>query len=885
MSDFPKQYDPKTSEAQAQLLWEEHHTSSPKASTTGKTFYIPIPPPNVTGKLHIGHSLMLTLEDIMIRYHRMHGDDTVWIPGTDHAGISTQARVEDRLNKRGTPRRQIGREAFLEACKEWVTEYGGHIQGQIAKMWASVDWSKERYTFDEKSNKLVEDIFIDLYNKWLIYRGEYMVNYSPALESVISDIEVEHEEVVEKMYYINYFVSGSDKELLVATTRPETLLGDQAVAVHPKDKRYKKLIGKSVILPIVNKEIPIIADEMVDMEFGTWVVKITPAHDPADFETAKRHGLRTDYRVIEPSGIMSREAGTFAWQRAIGEARDNIVELLKSKWNLVKVEPYRHKVGFCERSKCRIESVVSTQWFVRASKMAEKVITWYKNKEFEIMPERFNKTFEDWIFNLRDWCISRQLWWWHQIPAYYLKDTHELIGVTKDPAPLYEKYGKENVIRDDDVLDTWFSSALWPFSILDWNFENPGELFEKYYPANVIETGHDILFFWVIRMFLMGYEYTGQTPFKTVYLHGLVLNEDGKKMSKSAGTVIDPLSVIENYSADSLRLALVLWNTPGNNLNFSMRNVEEYSLFLNKFWNIIRFTWMNIGTITESREAILGKIEKNTKDLLPYESWILSRLTYIREHVSHSMEDLTFTTSGSELISFIRDEFADLAIEAYKIEKDRSTLWKEVMSLLALDILAMMHPYIPHITETLYNYLTWGKVLAWASWPETGDLRNEEKEEELSKVFDIVRVIRNIRAESGIKPGEFRDVSVLGSKKEHHILEDNKELIIGLAKVAVLNLEEKPEKSRHFAYGVTSGFDVYVDAAIDESKLEEEKNRLREQIEDKKSYLRAIEQKLSNGSFAKNAPEKVVRAELEKKNLAREQLEKLEEKLKTLSGE
>ena len=435
-----------------------------------------------------------------------------------------------------------------------------------------------------------------------------MVNYSPTLESVISDIEVDYQEIEEKMYYINYFVSGSDKELLVATTRPETLLADQAVAVHPKDKRYKKLIGKSVILPIVNREIPIIADEMVDMEFGTGVVKITPAHDPADFETAKRHGLRVDYRVIDKNGIMTKEAGIFAGLPANGEARSNVVELLKSKGNLVKVEPYTHKVGFCSRGKCRIESVVSTQWFVRASKMAEKVIAGYKNKEFEIIPERFNKTFEDWIFNLRDWCISRQLWWGHQIPAYFHKETGELLGVTLEPETIFAQYGEENVRRDDDVLDTWFSSALWPFSVLDWDFEDPAELFQKFYPADVLETGHDIIFFWVIRMFLMGYEYTGQTPFKKIYLHGLILDESGRKMSKSWGNVIDPLVVIDQYSTDALRLSVVLGNTPGNNLNFSMKTVEEYSLFLNKFWNIVRFSWMNVGDITEERAELETRI-------------------------------------------------------------------------------------------------------------------------------------------------------------------------------------------------------------------------------------------------------------------------------------
>jgi valyl-tRNA synthetase len=610
MSEFPKQYDPKTCEWYIEWIWKEHNIGKPLPSRTGENFYIPIPPPNVTGNLHLGHALTLTLEDIMTRYHRLKWDSTLWVPGTDHAGIATQAQVEKRLEKQWLSRKKLWREKFIEACKEWVSEYGGNIQKQMWLMGASVSWENERYTFDAQSNRLVEDVFVELYNRWLIYRGEYMVNYSPVLESVISDIEVEYQELDEKMYYVNYFVSGSDKEIMIATTRPETMLADQAIAVHPKDKRYKKLIGRSVVLPIVNKEIPIIADDMVDMEFGTWALKITPAHDPSDFEFAKRHWLRTNYTVIDKNGYMTKEAGTFAWQKGTEEARSNVVELLRSKGNLVRIEPYKHKVGFCSRGKCRVESVVSTQWFVKAGEMAKKVTAWYEKKEFDIIPSRYEKVFEDWIYNLRDWCISRQLWWWHQIPAYYLKDTWALIGVTKDPSELEAKYGKENIVRDPDVLDTWFSSGLWPFSILDWNFENPWELFKKFYPANVLETWHDILFFWVIRMLLMWYELTGETPFKTIYLHGLILDENGKKMSKSWGNVIDPLEIIEEYSADALRLATVIGNTPGNNLNFSKTTVAEYWLFLNKLWNIVRFTWMNVGDITEERAALEKKYSR-----------------------------------------------------------------------------------------------------------------------------------------------------------------------------------------------------------------------------------------------------------------------------------
>jgi len=716
-----------------------------------------------------------------------------------------------------------------------------------------------------------------------------MVNYSPTLESVISDIEVEYEEVTEKMYYINYFVAGSDKELLIATTRPETLLADQAVAVNPKDKRYKKLIGKTVILPIVNKEIPIIADEMVDMQFGTGVVKITPAHDPADFEVAGRHALRKDYRVIEKTGYMNAEAGIFAGMEATTEARDNIVELLRSKGNLIKIEPYTHKVGFCSRGKCRIESVVSTQWFVRAETMAQKVIAGYERGDFVILPERFNKQFEDWIYHLRDWCISRQLWWGHQIPAYYHVETAELIGVGSSAEAVLTEYhasdiGKEHPLtpadlrRDEDVLDTWFSSGIWPFSVLEWDFDTPSELFEQFYPANVLETGYDILFFWVIRMLLMGYEYTDQTPFKTIYLHGLIFDEKGKKMSKSWGNVVDPLDVIEAYSTDALRLAVVLGNTPGNNINFSLRTVEEYSLFLNKFWNIIRFTWMNVGNIEKDRDTLTREIAENSDDLLPYERWILSRLADTIEKTTNSMENYSFSMSGLDLIAFIRDEFADFAIEAYKIEKDRSPLGKSVLSLVALEILALMHPYIPHITESLYGYVTGGKILATDHWSRDGSQRDLDAEKNTELLFSLVRSIRNIRGETGIKPSEQKEAWIVGPESTLNMLQESKNLLAGLAKVSPIHWGEKHDGQRGHAYTVLGDIEVYIDAAVDEAAQALEKERLAREIEDKKSYLRGIQSKLSNPSFVKNAPEQIVRSEMEKRSQAEKQLEKLEEK-------
>jgi valyl-tRNA synthetase len=880
--EFSKQYSPKEFEHALYTRTEELWLFQPTTeSKTGRTFYIPIPPPNVTGNLHIGHALTLTLEDIMVRYHRMRGDSTVWIPGTDHAGIATQARVEKLLAEQGKSRESLGREAFLAEVWKWKDEYAANINNQARKLGASLDWTKERFTFDEKSNKLVEHTFVDLYKKGLIYRGEYMVNYSPWIQSVISDIEVDYKEEDAKMYYITYFVSGSDNEFTIATTRPETLLADMAVAVHPKDKRYKKMIGRKAILPIVNKEIPIIWDDTIDREFGSGAMKITPAHDPTDFELGKKHGLRLDYSVIDKNGKMNSEAGIFEGQDAATTARENIVELLKAKWNLLKVEPYTHKVGYCSRSGSKIETIISTQWFIRANDMIKKVITWYQKKEFQFIPARFNNDFEDWAFNLRDWCISRQLWWGHQIPAYFDAKTGELLEVTLDPTALFEKYGKENIRRDDDVLDTWFSSWLWPYSILDWHPENPGELFKKFYPANVLETGYDILFFWVIRMLMFGYEYTGQTPFKTVYLHGLVLDETGRKMSKSWGNVINPLDIIETNSTDSLRLSLAIGNTPGNNLNFSIKLVDNNQVFLNKFWNIARFIATNIWEITESYEDIHARIVASTDALMPHEKWIMSRFSYITDSVTQWMERYEFSAKWQELVSFIRDEFADFAVEEYKLTKEISSHGKDVMTYGIMTLLKLLHPYAPLITEEIYNRLTGGKYLMTSSWPEVLFKRDEQIEKDMNHLYEVIREVRNIRAVKWVKPGVLVDTKIIAGKKSRVIVESNEQVFKWLAKIGNLEFCTAAKAPQGYSFGVVGDTELYLDTSA-HVDTEGEMLRLKKEIDEKREYVRILDMKLTNTEFVRNAPEKIVRLEQEKRFTAIEQISKLEEKYKML---
>lgn len=878
-SDFPKKYNPKDFEESIYSNWEKKWDFKPKDSKTWDKFFIPMPPPNVTWKLHLWHAIFVSLQDIMTRYHRMAWASTLRLPWTDHAWIATQTVVEKKLALEWKTKFDLWRENFLKETWKWKKEHGDVITSQIKKMWASCDWSKERFTLDEWLNKRVNSAFVKLYNKWLVYKWEYMVNYSPALQTVLSDQEVIMKEEPWHLFHITYFVSWSDNEIVVATTRPETMLWDVAVAVHPKDKRYKKLLksGKKLILPIVNKEIPIIADEMVDMEFWTWAVKITPAHDPHDFEVWKRHNLPLDVVVLWKDSRMTKVAWIFEWQDFM-TARGNIVELLKSKWNLLKIEPHTSKVWYCERSWCKVETIISKQWFVSIKPIAKKVIKWYRQKDFEIIPKRFNKVFEDWIFNLRDWCISRQLWWGHQIPVYYHNETGEML-VTED-----DMSKNPNYTQDPDVLDTWFSSALWPFSTLDFDmawWEQP-DLFKNFYPAEMLETWHDIIFFWVIRMLLFWYEFTDQTPFKTIYLHGLIKDKHWRKMSKSLWNWIDPLEMIEKYWTDALRLSLTIWNTPWNDLKLDEKNIENNQMFMNKLWNASRFVDLSIEKKDFKFEKIESNLIKNYDSLMFHEKWILSRVKYLSDLVTKSMQDYSFSDAGQELYHFTKNEFCDYYIEEFKLTKDKSKHWSEVILFVINTLLKLWHPYIPFITEELYNKLWFEWELINSSWPELSIERNIEIEKDKKLIINLIKEVRKLRAENNILPGKTIKLSIYAKNKNAEIISEVLELLWAILKSDETKLVDKKITDPNLVYSVIKAWvEVYIDTsnAID---IDKEILRIKEQILDTKKYLWIINNKLLNENFIKKAPKNLILDEMKKQEQAKDKLTKLEDKLSNL---
>lgn len=894
-TEFAKKYNPSEFEDKLYASWEEKGLFKAKPGKTGDTYSISMPPPNVTWKLHLGHAIMNTLEDIMVRYHRMKWDETLWIPGTDHAWIATELKVEAKMNEIGKSKKTIPREEFLKECWDWTKEYGWTIKWQIKKMWASCDWEKERFALDDGMKDIVNKAFVDLYNKWLVYKWEYMVNFDPVLETVVSDQEVTYREEEWFLYHITYFVSWSDNEVIIATTRPETLLWDVAVAVHPKDKRYKKLLkaGKKLILPVVNKEIPIIADEEVDMEFGTWAVKITPAHDANDFSIAKRHDLPLDKIVIDKKGNMTEVAGIFAGQD-YKTARENIVELLKSKWNLIKVEPHTSRVAYSERWNTKLETIISNQWFIKVEPLVKKVIKWYKSKDFEIIPKKFNKTFEDWIYNLRDWCISRQLIWGHQIPIWYWPDnTHfSWLNETEAQEKALKYYGKQTeLVRETDVFDTWFSSGLWPMAILDFKLweKEQNELFNKFYSNSMMETGHDIIFFWVIRMLLFWYEFSGKTPFEKIYFHWLVRDKQGRKMSKSLGNWIDPLDMIEKYWTDALRMALSIWNTPWNDLKFDEENVKNNWIFINKLWNASRFVHSKLENYKDwkiSEKKIIeieDKLIKNYSNLKFHEKWILSRIKYLSDLVTNSMEDYNFSEAGIELQAFTKNEFCDYYIEEFKLTSD-SEYSEDVIIYVINKLLKLLHPYIPFVTEELYNKIGFNWDLMVSDWSDVKIERNECIEKDKKLVIEIIKEIRRLRAENNIMPNKTIGLQIYALNKNADILSNVMYIISWITKAETSELINKKPDDDNLAYWVIKAWvEVYIDTA-NALDIEKEIERIKEQILDSKEYIAILDKKLLNESFVRNAPENLVRAEMEKKASAQDKLGKLEDKLEKLKN-
>ena len=768
-TEMNKTYNPSEIEDRLYKKWLDKKYFHAEVDRSKKPFTIVMPPPNITGQLHMGHALDNTLQDILIRFKRMQGYNALWQPGTDHASIATEVKVTNKLREEGIDKEELGREGFLKRTWEWREEYGGRIVSQLKKLGSSADWDRERFTMDEGCSKAVQEVFIRLYEKGYIYQGSRIINWCPVCQTSISDAEVEYEDQAGHFWHINYPIVGTDKCIEIATTRPETMLGDTAIAVHPDDERYKDLVGKMVLLPIVNKEIPIVADSYVDKEFGTGAVKITPAHDPNDFEVGKRHNLE-EINILNDDGTINENGGKFEGMDRY-EARKAIVKELEEGGYLVRIENHEHNVGTHDRCHTTVEPMVKKQWFVKMNEMAKPAIEAVKNGDLRFVPGHFDRTYLHWLENIRDWCISRQLWWGHRIPAYYCDDCGEIV-VAKETPSVCPKCGCTHFTQDEDTLDTWFSSALWPFSTLGW--PDKTEDLDYFYPTNVLVTGYDIIFFWVIRMVFSGYEQTGKCPFSDVLIHGLVRDEQGRKMSKSLGNGIDPLEIIDQYGADALRLTLVTGNAPGNDMRYSEKKIIASRNFANKVWNASRFMLMNI------EKADLSNVSLD--DLTPADKWILSKANSLVKEVTDNMENYDFGVAVSKLNDFIWEEFCDWYIEMVKPRLYNEEDTTKAAALFTLKkvltiSLKLLHPYMPFITEEIFCSLQDEEesimVSDWPVFEEAFDFKAEENEVEVIK--NAVRNIRNLRADMNVPPSKKASVYVVSEKEEvRKVFEDSR---------------------------------------------------------------------------------------------------------------
>ena len=872
--EMATRFDPQSIEADIYQAWEKAGAFTAHRVAGKKPFTIVMPPPNITGQLHMGHAMDCIMQDAPIRYHRMKGDPTLWLPGTDHAAIATEVRIVDAMRKEGLTKQSIGRDAFLERAWNWKKEYGGRIVHQQRRMGVSCDWSRERFTMDEGCSKAVREVFVRLYEKGLIYRGNRMINWCPACRSALSDAEVEYKDQASHLWHIRYPGTDGSEGVVVATTRPETMLGDTGVAVNPADERYTDLVGKKVILPLVNKEIPVVADDYVEMEFGTGAVKMTPAHDPNDFEVAQRHNLEI-ITVTNDDGTMNENAGRFAGMDPM-ECRKAVVEELDKLGLLVKVEDYSHNVGFCYRhGNTPVEPRLSEQWFVKMKKLAEPAIAAVREGKTKFVPDRFSKMYYNWMENIRDWCISRQLWWGHRIPVWYCDGCGEMTVSREDPACCPKCGGKLH--QDEDVLDTWFSSALWPFSTLGWPEET--EDLKYFYPTNVLVTGYDIITFWVSRMMVSGVEQMGKPPFETVLIHGLVRDEQGRKMSKSLGNGVDPLEVIDEYGVDALRFSLVMGVSPGNDTRYSRDKVEAARNFANKVWNASRFVLMNVNERKDFDPANLETADK----------WILSRLQEAIRDVSEHMEDGDFGLAATKIYDFAWSEFCDWYIELSKSRllgedgESKETV-KAVLLYVLENLLKLLHPFMPFLTEQVYKYLPGTEgFLMLQKWPEAkADFSFIDDEQKIQGIMEIIRTIRNLRSEMNVAPSKRTRLMLLPAEGWTDTLEGGNGYFRRLAGASeTIILSDRNNVKEKTVSAVTAAGELFIPLG-DLVDFEKEILRLGKELENLQKEINRSRGMLNNQGFLAKAPTQLVQAEKDKLEAAQAKAKALENRIAEL---
>ncbi len=879
-----KAYEPRQVEEKWYQFWLEKGYFTPKIDKSKKPFVITMPPPNITGELHLGHALTASLEDALIRWHRMRGEPTLWLPGVDHAGIAGQNAVEQILARENLTRHDLGRKKFLERMWQWVTEYRSRILVQHQKLGASCDWTREKFTMDEGPAQAVRSTFVNLYKKGLIYRGERIINWCPRCATALSDLEVEHKEKASYLYYIRYKFAQGEGSVTVATTRPETLLGDTAVAVNPDDERFKDLIGKKVILPALGRLIPIVADEAVDPSFGTGAVKITPAHDPVDFEIGQRNNL--DFiNILNLDATINENGGPYEGLDRF-DCREKLLSDLEKEGLLEKIEPYSHSIGHCQRCQTPVEPLISKQWFVKMALLAERAIKVVEEGQISIVPERFTKIYLNWLENIRDWCISRQLWWGHQIPVWYCNDCGELTVEIEDPK-VCAHCGSKNIFQDPDVLDTWFSSALWPHSTLGWPEET--EDFRYFYPTTVMETGYDILFFWVARMVMMGLENTGKIPFEKIYLHGLIRDEKGEKMSKTRGNVVDPLSLAEKYGTDALRFALITGVSPGNDLRLSPEKLEGSRNFVNKLWNAARF----VLSVKEEGEKLNGF----THPTLAEDRWILSRLNRLLARVGELLEEFQLGEALYQIHNFFWNEFCDWYIEIAKIRiREKLTSPVPILVYVLETTLRLLHPFLPYVTEEIWQRIPRTKEgkarndasdsIMIAPYPAADErFFDLESEQEMERIFEIVRAVRNARVEASVEVGKWIEAIVVADGNMSAV-EAHAQTITKLARVQPLTIlkngERELEKNKAKAL-VLKDVEVILpfSGMLD---FEEERKKIKKEIGGIKSWIAKTEGKLKNDAFLTKAPVLVVEREHGRLKEFEEKLSRLEARLLELSG-